>query len=277
MANEKALPVTDPMAQITALLTTLGGTKQTSNPGDTSALQTAFAGTQAFDPAALLQSIFQQAGGAIPGLQNAYGNAVGARRGGNSAIQNALNALMSQTAIEGQKQVVAQQQQNLQTQANIGGNIAQATKGTKQTTGTDLGAAAKNMLILQGLAKLAGTDTGKQIVGGGGLFGQLFGSNPASAAPANQAQMSMAPAGTFAPVGAPLDIASLLQGGGADIPAITFDPESQQVTDLLTGFADQGDAMLAPDNSGYSEALPDMSGFDLPVEAIDPMDYFYTN
>jgi len=154
----------DPVA---SLLSTLGGTKTTSNPGDTAALRGTLAQLQGQDFNALLQQIFQQAGGQIPGLQTAYGNAVGARRSGNSAIQNALSALLSQTTIAGADTVAKAQAQNLQTQAQVGGNIAQATKGTTQQQGTNLGNAAKNLAILQGLAKLMETDMGKKLIGGG--------------------------------------------------------------------------------------------------------------
>lgn len=195
MATASRVQQPDPMAQVQALLTTLGGTTETRTPGDISALQTVFANTQAFDPAALLQSIFQQAAGQIPGLANAYGNAIGARRTNNSGIQNALNALLAQTAIEGQKQVVQQQQQNMQTQANVAGNIAQATAGTSKKTSTDMGSAAKNLLILQGLAKLADTDIGKQVMGKNGLLGSVLGvSDNTQAAPAPTTTPAMAPA-----------------------------------------------------------------------------------
>lgn len=231
MADGKALPVTDPMAQINALLTTLGGTKTTSNPGDTSALRSTFAATQAFDPAALLQSIFQEAGGKIPGLQNAYGNAVGARRSGNSAIQNALNALLSQTTLAGQSQIVAQQNQNLQTQANVGANIAQATKGTTQKTSTDLGSAAKNMLLLQGLAKLADTGVGKQ------LFGAAMGSavTPSAANPLAQTVITpeqYAVQGTSPIQGLEQFVAPTAQQGTAD--------PTTDIVNLLQSFAQPG-------------------------------------
>lgn len=133
-----------------------GGATTTTNPGNINPLQQVLAGLQGQDFNALLQSIFQQAGGQIPGLQAAYGNAVGARSGGNSAVQAALNELLKQTALAGQQQIAQQQAQNFQTQGQAAANIAQATRGTQTTQGADLGGIAKNLLLLQGLSMLTG-------------------------------------------------------------------------------------------------------------------------
>lgn len=137
-----------------SLLTTLGGSVKTTNPGDTSALQSTLGQLQGTDYEALLKSVFQQAGGQIPGLQAAFGNAIGARSGGNSAVQAALQKLMSQTVLSGQQQIAQQQAQNMQTQAQVGAGIANATKGTKQTDQTNLGEAAKMIALMQGMQKL---------------------------------------------------------------------------------------------------------------------------
>lgn len=133
-----------------------GGATTTTNPGNIAPLQQVLAGLQGQDFNALLQSVFQQAGGQIPGLQAAYGNAMGARSGGNSAVQAALNELLKQTALAGQQQIAQQQAQNFQTQGQAAANIAQATRGTQTTQGADLGGIAKNLLLLQGLSMLTG-------------------------------------------------------------------------------------------------------------------------
>ena len=133
-----------------------GGATTTTNPGNIAPLQQVLAQLQGQDFNALLQSVFQQAGGQIPGLQAAYGNAMGARSGGNSAVQAALNELLKQTALAGQQQVASQQAQNFQTQGQAAANIAQATRGTQTTQGADLGGIAKNLLLLQGLSMLTG-------------------------------------------------------------------------------------------------------------------------
>lgn len=135
---------------ISQLATLLGGSRQTGT-ADTSALSSVLAQLQQQNTPegqqAQLQALFQQAAGQIPGLQGAYSNAVGARRGGNSAVQGALNKLMSQVTLAGQ----ANQTANLNAQAQAAGALANATRGT--TTGTNLGGAAKNLLLLQGLSK----------------------------------------------------------------------------------------------------------------------------
>lgn len=143
----------------TALMQALfGGKQETTNPGNIAPLENVLAQLQRQDFNALLQSIFQQAAGQIPGLQAAYGNAIGARSGGNSAVQAALNELLKQTTLAGQQQVVQQQNQNLQTQQQAAANIAEATRGTKTETGGDLGSIATNLLLLQGLSALTGKD-----------------------------------------------------------------------------------------------------------------------
>jgi len=133
-----------------------GGATTTTNPGNIAPLQQVLAWLQAQDFNALLQSIFQQAAGQIPGLQAAYGNAMGARSGGNSAVQAALNELLKQTTLAGQQQIASQQAQNFQTQGQVAANIAQATRGTQTTQGADLGGIAQNLLLLQGLSMLTG-------------------------------------------------------------------------------------------------------------------------
>jgi len=101
MAGPEKLP--EPVsleAQIASLLQLLGGTKTTTSPGDTTALQGTLAGLKGADYEAMLKAIFQQAGGQIPGLQQALGNAVGARSGGNSAVQAALRlVILSQQVV----------------------------------------------------------------------------------------------------------------------------------------------------------------------------------
>lgn len=149
------------VTQADALLKLLGGTKTTSSPGDTGALEKTFADLQGTDYEAMLKAIFQQAGGQIPGLQQALGNAIGARSGGNSAVAAALQKLLAQTSTGAMDQVAKLQAQNFQTQANVGGNIAQATKGTNVQTGTNVSSglteAAKLIALLQG-AKQLGAD-----------------------------------------------------------------------------------------------------------------------
>lgn len=166
-----------------------GGATTTTNPGNINPLQQVLAGLQGQDFNALLQSIFQQAGGQIPGLQAAYSNAMGARSGGNSAVQAALNELLKQTALAGQQQIAQQQAQNFQTQGQAAANIAQATRGTQTTQGADLGGIAKNLLLLQGLSMLTGksgplSGLGDKVGEVGKAVGGLFTPSPQATATA---------------------------------------------------------------------------------------------
>ena len=149
MAGPEKLPQPVSLeSQAAALLQLLGGTKTTTSPGDTTALQGTLAGLKGVDYEAMLKAIFQQAGGQIPGLQQALGNAVGARSGGNSAVQAALQKLLAQTSTGAMDQVAKLQAQNFQTQANVGNSIAQATQGTTKKTGTDIKSGATNLAAI---------------------------------------------------------------------------------------------------------------------------------
>jgi len=98
MATEKLSAPVGIEQQAAQLLQLLGGTKTTTSPGDISALQSTLGQLQGTDYEAMLKAIFQQAGGQIPGIQQALGNAIGARSGGNSAVQAALQKLLAQTS-----------------------------------------------------------------------------------------------------------------------------------------------------------------------------------
>ena len=168
---------------LTALLQTFGGTKTTSstNPGETDALRATLAQLQGADYQAMLQSIFQQAGGQIPGIQTAMGNAIGARSGGNSAVAAALQKLLQQTTIAGQEQIAKQQLANQQTQVQAGQAIAQATRGTQTTEqkGTNLKQGASNLAQAAALTQLLGSAL--KLTGKGTLqeaFSSLTSANP---------------------------------------------------------------------------------------------------
>lgn len=258
----------DPIQQIMALLTGFGGENQTqtSNPGNIDPLMQVIAQLQGLDPQAQLATIFQQASGQIPGLQNAYANAVGARRSGNSGVQNALSQLLAQTTITGQQQVAQQQQQALQTQTQAAGAVANATKGTTTKTSSkpDIGNAAKNMMILQGLAKLSDTSIGKQLFSGMGITpGAQTTSAPVpmqASAPLQSAQA--APAMSMAPAAAPLDIMGMFAGGtGTD-----------NVMPDMGGFGSGGVSY-----EGLSDYFADASNIMADSQQIDPMDALMLN
>jgi len=146
------------------LLNFLGGkTTTTQNSADTSQLQQVLAQLQGQqDYSGLLASIFQQAAAQMPGLQARFANAVGARSGGNSAVQGALQKLLQDTTLRGQQQVVQQQQANLQAQGDVAGKIAQLTSRQTANTNPNYGNLATGLAGLQLFSKLSDSDVGKK-------------------------------------------------------------------------------------------------------------------
>lgn len=175
------------VTQADALLKLLGGTKTTSSPGDTSALQSTLAGLQGQDYEAMLQAIFNKAGGQIPGLQQALGNAVGARSGGNSAVQAALQKLLADTSTNAMDQVAKLQAQNFATQANVGQSIATATKGTTKKEGTNVSSG------MSGIAKLVALLTATQKLGINDAVKGMFSGDKAAGTTGATGQVSGTP------------------------------------------------------------------------------------
>lgn len=154
---------------ILGLLQLLGGQKgSTTSSADTSALQSVLAQLQAAgqDPSALLASIFQQAQGALPGLQQKMSSASGARVSGNSGVSGILQQLLKDTTLAAQKQFADQQNQNLATQANVAGGIARSTQSTKTTQGTNLGQLGTILGVAQLASKLGDVDKIKNLFSG---------------------------------------------------------------------------------------------------------------
>ena len=256
----------NPLAGVAALLQTLGGQRQTTttSPGDISALQQVFAQGQNFDPNALLQTIFQQAGGQIPGFQRAFGNAVGARSGGNSAVSAALQKLLMETSLAGQEKVAAQTLQNQQNQGQVAGSIANATKGTtsSQKTGTDMGQALKLLMMMQLAGKTGVTDKLGSIFGvGGASGGGTTGTASAPAATAPAATQSAAPAAISSPVSGGLPVGTAL-GAAGDI----FSQPGMGSMDWTNG------ATLADGFASFSDMFADQANNLATMEGIDPMD-----
>lgn len=164
MATDK-VQAPNELGQLQALMTLIGGGGQTQTvtATNTEPLQNVLSQLQGVDYNAMLQDIFQQAAGQIPGLQSAYGRAVGARSSGNAPMQAVLQSLLQQTALAGQKQVAAQQSQNLQTQVQA----ASAMTGKKQTTkqNSQLGQMAAILGLVQAATKLGGYKTVQEMLG----------------------------------------------------------------------------------------------------------------
>ena len=165
MPQDQKVTAPSEVSQLQALLGIMGGsgTTSTSAPTNTAPLQGVLANLQGIDYNALLQSIFQQAAGQIPGLQSAYGRTVGARSSGNAPMQAALQDLLRQTTLAGQQQIATQQNQNLQTQTQAASNL----RGTRQVAGNkgQLGEAAALIGLLQGATKLGGYKTVQEMLG----------------------------------------------------------------------------------------------------------------
>ena len=164
MAKEK-VEVPNELGQLQALLGLIGGGGQTATTTTTNTepLQNVLSQLQGVDYNAMLQGIFQQAAGQIPGLQSAYGRAVGARSSGNAPMQAVLQSLLQQTALAGQNQVATQQNQNLQTQTQA----ASAMTGKKQITtkNSQLGQLAAIIGLAQAATKLGGYKTVQEMLG----------------------------------------------------------------------------------------------------------------
>ena len=236
-------------SQAAALLQLLGGTKTTTSPGDTTALQGTLAGLKGVDYEAMLKAIFQQAGSQIPGLQQALGNAIGARSGGNSAVQAALQKLLAQTSTGAMDQVAKLQAQNFQTQANVGNSIAQATQGTTKKSGTDIGTGATNLAAITAALQAA------KAFGIQDLFKGSTSSSPAATAPSNVALNTSAL--PTEPVNYSLSSA----------PAFSFDSQFSTNNQLSNDYA------VAPGD--YSLPTTDIGsqGLQAPTDNSSPFDY----
>ena len=187
--------VPNQLAQIQQLLSLIsgGGQTVTTSPGNIDALQQVLAQLQGADYQALLQSIFQQAAGAIPGIQRAHAHAVGARSGNNSAAASALEQLLKVTTLEGQRQVADQRLRNQELQTRAGSAVAEATAGTQQTTkpnsktGSQLGDLAAMLGLLKGAQALTGANSVQEMLGM--VTNRATGASPTGAtAPATTAQ-----------------------------------------------------------------------------------------
>lgn len=233
----------DQLAQLAQLLPALFGSSatQTTSPGNTQALQQLLSQLQGADYQGTLQSVFQQAAGQIPGMQQAFGNAVGARSGSNSSVEAALSQLMQQTAIQGQAQVANQQLQNQQIQANAGNAITQTTQGTTQTKKQD--GSMKQIAGLLGLMQAGMKLTGSKDIGEmAGKFGMSGGKDRAS----GSGGMTSAPPPINSPVAPMMSGASPITSAAA--PQMSRPTPGFNALDFLGG--QSSDFMGPPDIYG---------------------------
>jgi hypothetical protein len=286
-ANQKVPAGGTDLKDVAALVGLLGGqrgtttTSATSNAGDTAALQAALSQLQGADYNAMLQSIFQQAGAQIPGMQAAYGRSVGARSYNNSAVQAALGELLKATTVAAQDQMARQQLANQQTQVQAGQAIAQATKGTQTTqsqtqkSGLDLQRAAALLALWQGVGQLT---SGKKP---SDMFGGLFkGGGTVTSAPA--APTVTAPAATASVTSAPMAApaaAAALPSVSFDLPSILTNPIRALGNLIAYGSFDRpimpGSTPVPASEmfSGIQPSTPESLGFSEPVQRNLVLDF----
>lgn len=254
MADGKvSVPGADPLAGLAQLAQTLMGSKSTTttSPGDIAALQAAISQLQGADYTKLLQSIFQQAQGAIPGIQRGLTSTIGARSGNNSAVSAAMQKLLQDTTVAAQKQIADQMLQNQQTQVQAGSAIANATRGTSQTTNKPGAFGPAGSLLGQGLTGYAGLQALAKMLGKEKVSDLVPNLSSVMAAPISTAEatpgsaqfvgpMLTSPAASFTPTGASsADWGALLYDlpAGSVAPADTSLPSfggftDQQITDM---------------------------------------------
>ena len=237
---------------LSSILNTLGGTRTTTSPGDTAALRQLLGQLQGADYQGLLDSVFQQASAKVPQIQVGLANALGARSGTNSAVASALLDLQKQTSIAGLDAITKAQLQNQNIQQAAAGNIASATRGTTQKSGTNLGQAAAVLSALAGLKK-------------SGLLADM-GLGSSTATPVNSAVFTPAPVFnldspvTSAPAAAPVFSAEQYPSAEAfGVPAQTYlQPTSlDQPTYEPIQFVAPEQAQIQPDNPNVDFNVPD--------------------
>lgn len=135
MAGEKTVAPTNGMQNILGLLQTIAGTEtkttSTANIGPLQSVMDQIAASQGTQGQQLLESIFAQAAGAVPGIMGNTFNASGSRAPSN-VMAGTLQKLMADVTKQAQAQIVQQQQNAQQMQLNAATQIANATRGQRQ-------------------------------------------------------------------------------------------------------------------------------------------------
>lgn len=288
------------LGDLSQLLTTLLGSKttNTSSPGNTAGLEQLLAQLQGTDYNNTLQSVFQQAQGQIPGLQAAFSNAVGARSGNNSSVQAALSKLLQETTLAGQKQVADQQLQNQQAQAQAGNAIAQATKGTTQTSKVK-GQGGPLLGILGGLQaalQISGSkdieELSRKLGFGGSGVAPVAGpvTSQANNSPMGSAAGGVTGAAAPAAQAGGFDLSAMLGGsvvpawnGGGAMPVAGFDNFSDMFANTANNLATQTgmdplDALIQT-TGGFGTAPginfgSDFGDFQIDAGYVDPMNFY---
>ena len=165
MAGEKTVTPANGMQNILSLLQTVAGTDtkttSTANLGPLQSVMDQIAASQGTQGQQLLESIFSQAAGAVPGIMGNTFNASGSRAP-NSVMAGTLQKLMADVTKQAQAQMVQQQQNAQQMQVQAASQIANATRGQRQVQKsgaskvlTDLG---KVLSVNKAVKSLTGKD-----------------------------------------------------------------------------------------------------------------------
>jgi hypothetical protein len=213
MADPKRVDSGGGVNAVADLLALFGGKQQTTqNTADISGLQALQGELGGQDFSGLLASIFQQAAGQTPGLQARMSNAVGARTGGNGAVNAALQKLLQDTTIKAQGQLVQQQMANQQLRGDVAGKIAQGTSGSKTDSGINMKNAATGLGGLQAIGTALKSDLGKKATSGiGSLLG--FGGDSAASVGSTASGAGELGSGAFSSIGDGSSVGSLFNFG----------------------------------------------------------------
>lgn len=185
MIGEKTVAPTNGMQNILGLLQTIAGTEtkttSTANIGPLQSVMDQIAASQGTQGQQLLESIFSQAAGAVPGIMGNTFNASGSRAP-NNVMAGTLQKLMADVTKQAQAQLVQQQQNAQQMQLNAASQIANATRGQRQVQKSGASDILTKGGKLLATNKLIKDLTGKDLVQSGvNGVKSLFAASPAVA------------------------------------------------------------------------------------------------
>lgn len=183
--DEKTVPKSNGTQDVLSLLQALAGTDTkttgTANIGPLQSVMDQIAASQGTQGQQLLESIFSQAAGAVPGIMGNTFNASGSRAP-NNVMAGTLQKLMADVTKQAQAQMVQQQQNAQQMQLQAASQIANATRGQRQVQksgASDLIAKGGKLLATNKLIKdLTGKDMIQSGVDG---VKSIFAPSPAAA------------------------------------------------------------------------------------------------
>ena len=170
MAGEKTVAPTNGMQNILSLLQTIAGTETkttgTANIGPLQSVMDQIAASQGTQGQQLLESIFSQAAGAVPGIMGNTFNASGSRAP-NGVMAGTLQKLMADVTKQAQAQIVQQQQNAQQMQLQAASQIANATRGQRQVQKSGASKALTDLGKVLSVNKAVKGLTGKDLIQSG--------------------------------------------------------------------------------------------------------------